>query len=206
MHHPPVIFLGGAPMVGKTTVARIIAQRLGYMCISTDDFGAAIAAVTTPATHPAFHYMGGLDHHEYYISRDVDELVEDIDACHEALWPAVEIVVRHHSTWAQPAIIEGWALRPDYVAHLAGNVAGLFLLCDDALIEQRVRANPFSEGASDRELMISRYLHRSIRYSAHLRERVSALRLHSIGINAEMRPEEIADGCLELLGLAAKGP
>ncbi|MDP6633338.1 MAG: hypothetical protein QGG42_00385 [Phycisphaerae bacterium] len=31
-----VIYIGGAPLVGKTTVARIIAERLGYNCISTD--------------------------------------------------------------------------------------------------------------------------------------------------------------------------
>jgi len=46
-------------------------------------------------------------------------------------------------------VIEGYALRPSYVHTLTGDVSGVFLLADEELIEQRVRASEFSEGASN---------------------------------------------------------
>ena len=53
------------------------------------------------------------------------------------------------------AIIEGWALRLEYVVQLSGDISGLFLLADAALIEARIRSSDFSGGASDAEIMIS---------------------------------------------------
>jgi cytidylate kinase len=52
MSFPRVILIGGAPMSGKTTVAQMLAATLGYGCLSTDDLGAAIRAVTTKDSHP----------------------------------------------------------------------------------------------------------------------------------------------------------
>ena len=199
MKYPKVIFLGGAPMVGKTTIARIIASRLQYACISTDDIGAAIASVTGSASHPAFHYMGDRDYREYYIASSKDELIRDINNQHEALWPALLTLFRNHSTWGTAALIEGWALRPSYISQLSGDISGLFLLSDDALIEERTRSSDFSEGASDEETMIQRYLERSLWYNAQLRDQVVRLGLKAISISLEMRPEEIADECMRLL-------
>jgi len=200
MKYPRVIYIGGGPLVGKSTVARIIAWRLGYACISTDDIGASLAAVTDPKEHPAFHYMNGLDYREYYITTAIDQLVEDIDQQHGAVWPAVARLFEDHSTWGCPAVIEGWALRPEYVAGLSGDISGLFLLADDALVEARTRADDFSAGASDPEAMIQNYLDRSFHYNARLRGQVAGMGLKSIAVSAEMTPEKIADKCITLLG------
>jgi len=53
-------------MVGKSTVARLVASRLQYECVSTGDIGIAIAAVTDASTHPESHYMGTQDYRDYY--------------------------------------------------------------------------------------------------------------------------------------------
>jgi|GEM_PF-482397 len=199
MKYPKVIFIGGAPMVGKTTVARIIACRLRRDCISTDDIGNAIASVTDPVSHPAFHYMGDRDYREYYIASTQNELIRDINNQHQALWPALSTLFRNHSTWSTAAVIEGWALRPDYVSQLSGAIDGLFLLSDEALIEKRIRASSFSAGASDEETMIQRYLERSLRYNAQLRDQVVHQGLKGISVSSEMQPDEIVDECLRVL-------
>ncbi len=186
-------------MIGKTTLAREIACRLQYDCISTDDIGAAIASVTDPVSHPAFHYMGNRDFREYYITSHPNDLIRDINRQHEALWPALLTLVRNHSTWANAAIIEGWALRPEYVARLSGDISGLFLLADAALIEARIRFSYFSRGASDEERMIQRYLERSLWYNARIREQVGNLGLKSVSISVDKTPNEIARACLQEL-------
>jgi hypothetical protein len=96
-------------------------------------------------------------------------------------------------------VIEGYALRPADVATLTGDVSGVFLLADEALIKERVRASDFSVGASDVQTMIERYCARSFWYNAMLRQEVARLGLKALEISDGMPPEEIVDGCLSLL-------
>ena len=197
MRYPKVVYLGGAPMLGKTTAARILACRLGYSSVSTDDIGVAIGAVTKADRPP-------IDYREYYIVNSLEELIQDLNVGHERLWPALRTIIQNHESWGPPLVIEGYALRPDYVHTLAGDVSGVFLLAGEALIEKRVRASDFSQGASDVELMIERYCARSFWYNAMLREQVSRLGLKALEVSDGMRPEEIVDACLRLLSRDGK--
>jgi len=197
VRYPKVIYLGGAPMLGKTTAARILACRLGYSSISTDDIGVAIGAV-------AKRDRPEIDYREYYIVNSLEELIQDINAGHERKWPAIRAVIQRHEVWDYPLVIEGYALRPSYVHSLTGDVSGVFLLTDEALIEKRVRSSNFSEGASNVEPMIERYCARSFWYNAMLREEVARLGLNALEISDGMRPEEIVDECLSLLSRDGK--
>ena len=192
MRYPKVIYLGGAPMLGKTTAARILACRLGYSSISTDDIGVAVGAVTK-------RDQPQIDYREYYVVNSLGELIQDINAGHERTWPAIRAVIQRHEAWDHPLVIEGYALRPSYVHSLPGDVSGVFLLADEALIEKRVRSSNFSEGASNVELMIERYCGRSLWFNAMLREEVAKLGLKALELSDGMRPEEIVDECLPLL-------
>lgn len=158
-----------------------------------------MASVTEPTSHPAFHYMRKLDYREYYITSTGDDLIRDINNHHNALWPALLTLFRNHSTWGTAAIIEGWALRPELVAQLSGNISGLFLLADEALLEQRIRSSGFSRGASDPEKMIQRYLERTLWYNDLIRDQAAGLGLISIPITSAMQPAEITDECMRVL-------
>jgi hypothetical protein len=197
MRYPKVVYLGGVPMIGKTTVAHVLACRLGYGTISTDDIGIAIASVTIRDPHP-------MDYREYYIVNGLEKLIQDANDQHERLWPALRTLFEKHEAWGHPVVIEGWALRPRRVYSLTGDVSGLFLLADEALVERRVRSSDFSEGASDVELMIERFCARSFWYNAYLRDQVTRLGLKALEITGDMRPEEIADACLRLLSRDVK--
>ena len=197
MRYPKVIYLGGAPMIGKTTAARLLACRLGYSSISTDDIGMAVGAVTTKDRDP-------IDYREYYIVNSTEQLIRDINNGHKTLWPALRTIIQNHADLSHPLVIEGWALRPSYVHALSGDISGVFLLADKALIEKRVRSSDFSAGASDVELMIERYCARSYWYNAHLEDEVMRLGLKSLVISDEMQPEEIVDACLSLLSRDAE--
>jgi 2-phosphoglycerate kinase len=193
MRYPKVICLGGAPMLGKTTVARILACRLCYSSISTDDIGVAIGSVTTTDRHP------DIDYREYYIANSLEQLIQDVDNQHEYLWPALRTLIQNHEAWGHPVVIEGWHLRPSYVHSLPGDVSGLFLLAGEALIERRVRANDFTKGASNVERMIERYCERSFWYNSYLRGEVTRLGLKALEISDGMGPDAIVDECLSLL-------
>jgi 2-phosphoglycerate kinase len=123
MRQPSVILIGGPPMIGKTTLARRLAARLDYGMMSTDDVGQSIRAVTTPDSHPGLHSMSGMDYREYYISRSTERLIQDAESQHQAMWPALEAIIKSHTDWAGPIVVEGWALMPEAVAEL--NIPGV---------------------------------------------------------------------------------
>ena len=199
MKYSKVIYLGGAPMTGKTTIARIIASHLGYSCISTDDIGAGITAVTNVSSHPAFHYMNNLDYREYYIVRSIEDLILDINNQHDALWPALSTLFHNHSSWDVETVIEGWALRPSYVSQLSGDISGLFLIANDLLLKSRIQKTDFSHGSSNPEVMSQKYLERSLWFNQQLRNQVSQLGLKSVSVSIDSQLDEIVDKCLNLL-------
>ena len=201
MNYPRVLLIGGAPMSGKTSVARLLASKLNYCCLSTDDLGEAVRAVTNVATDPRFHLMDGYDYREYYIARSLDELIEDIRLGHEALWPAVEAVIRKHSTWAEPVVIEGWALWPERVSKiLFKDVAALWLIPGEETLRDRIiNSVDFYGGASDEKSMIRKYLERSFWYNSHLKETIERLDLDAIYLPDDATLDEIISLCLEKL-------
>jgi hypothetical protein len=165
---------------------------LGYSSLSTDDIGVAIGAVTE-SDRPE------IDYREYYVVNSLPALIQEINEGHERKWPALRAVIHRHEAWDHPLVIEGYSLRPARVHALTGDLDGVFLLADEALIEKRVRASDFSVGASNVELMIERYCARSFWYNAMLREEVKRLGLKGLELPDGMRPEEIVDACLGLL-------
>lgn len=199
MKYPKVIYIGGAPMVGKTTIARTIATQLDYSYISTDDICTAIASVTTPESHSAFHYMSAKDYREYYIQSSQDKLIEEINNQHEALWPALKTLMQNHLSWGEPLVIEGWGIRPSYVFELSGNVGGLFLISSDKLLEERVNKSDFYKGASNEKVMIENFLARSKSYNKMLKEQVGVYGLKSVEISVAENSESLTDRCLEHL-------
>ena len=191
---PRVILVGGAPMSGKSTVARIMAAQLGFSVIATDDLGAAARGVTGAAVAPDLFAARAEDHREYYVSHSVAELLEHAQRSHRALWPAIKSVIHEHATWASPSIIEGWALLPDLVATLdLSGVAPVWIEVPDTVLEARVRANTaFYAGASNPNLMIKRFTARSVEFGRELRVQISGLQLPLVRLSGAETPEETA--------------
>jgi 2-phosphoglycerate kinase len=202
---PKVILIGGAPMTGKSTVARMLAGQLNYGCISTDDIGQAIEAVTTQVSHPALHRLAGQDFREYYVTRSVEELVADAELRHAALWPALKRVILAHAEWGTPIVMEGWALQPDKVAQLpAGNVSSIWLIAGDGLLEQRVRQDEFWRGASDEQAMIRHFAARSLHFNDRIRAETSRLGLPAVFVSTDDAVVHLTGRCLQ--AITATGP
>ena len=201
MESAKVILIGGAPMSGKTCLARKLAAKIEYCCVSTDDAVQAVRSVTTPESHPGFHIMAGLDYKEYYINHSIDELIADGKQQHKASWPALEKLIRIHATWGEPAIIEGWGLLPEPVSQLGiPSVQSLWLVVEELVLEKRIRnAKSFLEGASNRENLIKQFLARAIWFNRHIKEQCSALEIPVLQPSAEATVEDITRMAMDTL-------
>ena len=202
--YPKVILLGGAPNTGKTTVSRLIASRLNYGCLSTDDLLKAITSITTPKSHPSFHFMAGFTTQEYYVSHTVDELISHNTERHKTFHLAIERVIKSHLEKGDPIVIEGFGLWLEDIKNLnLPDIGMVWLVADEALLDKRTRdIKPLYEGASDEERMIKNYVGRSICYNSKVIEDVGRLGIPSIKVSDDISAEALSVTLLNILKLS----
>ncbi len=199
-----VFLIGGPPFVGKSSVARCIAGRFGYSCICTDDIAKAIRAVTTVQTHPGLHLVDDANYQDYFTKSSVETLIEHSRRSHEIIWPGLEKIIRAHSTWDDPLVMEGYALWPQQVmAADFISTRAVWLTCDDKLLETRIRTQTsFFRGAADEKKLRTNMLRRSSRYNELVSKSAIACGATLIKIEVGHSVEDVADMCmLELTGL-----
>jgi len=199
-----VFLIGGPPFVGKSSVAQCIAGRFGYSCICTDDIAKAIRAVTTVQTHPGLHSVDDVDYQDYFTKTSVETLIENSRRSHEIIWPGLEKIIRTHSTWDAPLVMEGYALWPKQVmAADFISTKAVWLTCDNQLLETRIRAQTsFFRGAEDEKKLLTNMLRRSSRYNELMIKSAVACGAILIRIEAGHSVEDVADMCLlELTGV-----
>jgi 2-phosphoglycerate kinase len=198
---PKVVLIGGPPFVGKSAAARCFASRYGYGCISSDDIGKAIGVVTTVQTHPGLHTVDDTDYQEYFTVTSVDALIDHARRSHGIIWPALEKIIRTHSTWGDPLVMEGYALWPEQVmATDFASTGAVWLACDDQLLEARIRSQTsFYRGASDEEALIANFLRRSSRYNELMVESAMEYGATVISVEIGHSVEDVADLCVSAL-------
>lgn len=198
---PKVVLIGGPPFVGKSAAARRIAARYGYGCIPTDDIGKAVGTITTVQTHPGLHTLDVTGYQEYFSVKSVDALIDHARLSREIIWPALEKIVRTHSTWGDPLVMEGYALWPERVmAADFASTGAVWLACDDQLLEARIRSQTsFYSGASDEEALIANVLKRSIRYNELMIESAMVCGATVISVEICHSVENVADLCASAL-------
>jgi 2-phosphoglycerate kinase len=199
----PVILIGGAPLSGKTAVAQLIGQRCRMPVICTDHLGEAARAVTNPTSHVDLHRCNLIDYREYYTSNSTERLFEDALLAHQALWPAIEAVIRRHLEWAGPAAIEGWAVLPSFARTISSpRLRAVWIGVPEPVMRSRLQAHPaFIHGATDPSLLIERFIRRSARMSDWLHQQAMACGLPYVALSGLESPQDVSSTCLEAVGL-----
>jgi len=187
--------------VGKSAVARCIAARHEYGCIAIDDIAKAVGSVYSALTRNELDPMAGMDWREYFTTTPVDVLLDHDAASRKRIWPAIDRIVRTHSTWDDPLVMEGYALWPEQVMAAGFTATGaVWLTCNDLLLESRIRSNPdFYRGAADEEALIGNFLRRSSRYNELMLESAAECSATVITVLSGQPVNDIADLCVSAL-------
>ncbi|MFJ8859659.1 hypothetical protein ACIRD8_14620 [Streptomyces sp. NPDC102451] len=193
MRDVQVVLIGGTSNVGKSAVARAVADRLGFECLSTDHLARHPGRPwRTPdrevPPHVAEHY-GGLT---------VDELIRSVLDHYDRLWPRIEelITARAVEDGTGPGLVlEGSALRPAPVAKLeVRRTAAVWLTADDAVLRARVRTAGRYEAATTAEQhLMDQFLARTGRFQELMLDAVDGLGLDRLDAGAGHTVAELAD-------------
>jgi 2-phosphoglycerate kinase len=109
---PLVIVVCGASGVGKSSVARPLAQQTGVPLAEADDLVTALKALTTATTHPALHHW---DTHPATAGWTAQQIVEHTLTVAAELAVGFRAVIADHIAFAAPMVIEGDCLTPDLI-------------------------------------------------------------------------------------------
>ncbi|MFE4455318.1 hypothetical protein [Streptomyces sp. NPDC056796] len=191
-----VVLIGGTSNVGKSTIAQVVAERLGFECLSTDAM----------ARHPGRPWRTSeweVPAHvaEHYGSLTVDELITSVLDHYDRLWPRIEELITARTTGSHGStglVLEGSALWPVRVAGLqVPHTAAAWLTIDGTHVRARVHAAGRYHAAADEErVLMDKFLARTERYQTLMIEAIDRLGLARIDVGGGRSAEELADTVL----------
>ncbi|MFB7470971.1 hypothetical protein [Kitasatospora sp. NPDC056184] len=190
-----VVLIGGTSNTGKSTVARLVAERLGFECRSTD---ALARHPGRPWPVPGWEVPPHVA--EHYRTLSVDELIASVLGHYARLRPRIEeLVTRRVAEGGGPGLVlEGSALWPAAVAGLVGpDTAALWLTADEAVIRERIRRDGrYAEATGDGRYLMDAFLARSVRYQELMAAELDRLGLVGLDAGDGRSARELADAVL----------
>lgn len=176
------ILIGGASHVGKSTLAQELGAILGMDAFSTDKM----------ARHPGRPWPKVPPHvAEFYTALSPESIFTFLLHHHTNMWPGIESFLEKRLHSKDPCILEGSALRPEFLASVSSEYNKAFcLIASDAFIEERIRANSnYVDLDSKTRRLVDVFLARSLQDNAAV---IKAAEHHSIECVNTAEPEAIA--------------
>lgn len=148
--------IGGTSHAGKSTLAEEVAQAVGLTPVSTDRLG----------RHPGRPWPTVRPHvAEFYARLSPESIFAFLLAHHENMWPGLRRFIGDHLRNGHPFVLEGSALRPDYLATLEDEgLVRLYLYGPPELIRTRIHMASGYETLGDaHRQLIDAFVERSLR-------------------------------------------
>ncbi|WP_031486307.1 AAA family ATPase [Streptomyces bicolor] len=194
-----VVLIGGTSHTGKSTVARAVAERLGFDCRSTDRLARHPGRPwRTPQWEPPPHVA------EHYATLGVDELITSVLEHYARLWPRIEELVADRVTAdGIGLVLEGSALWPGRVAGLTtvASTRAVCLTADHAVLRERMRSSARYEELTDPErYLVDKFLARAERFQSLMTRAADTHGLARVDTTGRS-VSELADAVLTAVGL-----
>lgn len=112
-HKGPRLFISGIPASGKSYLAKLLAQKVGGICVSLDDLRGTLGNDEKYKKWTNFYW--DLDEKKYLTETSPDDQWKNLVSQSEGLWPAFLEEINKYSGESRPVIFECVNILP----HLA---------------------------------------------------------------------------------------
>ncbi|MSU76415.1 hypothetical protein EXS54_03025 [Patescibacteria group bacterium] len=113
-----IYLIGGAPRLGKSSVAKELMKKLSVPWESTDTIRSAVYQAMDPATRDARLPFANVQDHIEVFKRPTDTLIEEHYTEAKSLAASIEAYAGDHVMTDEPLILEGLHLTPGLVKQL----------------------------------------------------------------------------------------
>ncbi|MCJ9749828.1 hypothetical protein MOV61_03745 [Neorhizobium sp. BETTINA12A] len=166
------ILIAGSSHVGKTTLAKRLAETLNLNMVSTDSLGRHPGR-PWPSVRPPVA--------EYYRRLSPKTIYWFLRVHHENMWPGLKRMIDGEIEARKPFVLEGSALRPEFIAPLVSEtLVGICLHADTDFLRERMRAEAgYLQAGGDDRAMFDAFIERSVHDNAemHKAARENGLRI-----------------------------
>jgi len=111
----PKYLIGGAPTVGKSTLAAALAAHLNLPWISTDQIRDIMRTIADRRAHPKLFNPEGHEAESLFNAFSAEQLVEIEIGQGEAAWAGILALISRDYTWPQGFVVEGVNLLPHLI-------------------------------------------------------------------------------------------
>jgi 2-phosphoglycerate kinase len=194
-----VILVGGTSHVGKSMLARYMAEALGWEYGATDKL----------ARHPGRPWRDdgtNLPQHvsEHFSKLTVDELLLDVLRHYERnVVPLVDALVRARESdrSSQGLMLEGSALWPTFVTPLlSSHAAAVWLTASDELLVQRIHASSrYEEKPLQERVPIQKFIERTLAFGRGIDKAVRDNALPTVRLRGSEAAGVVAERCLRAI-------
>lgn len=167
------ILIAGSSHVGKTTSAMRISEALAWPLISTDSLGRHPGR-PWPTIRPQVA--------EFYDRLSPETIYWFLRVHHENMWPGILRLIESKVATAKPFVLEGSALRPEFIAPLlSGPVGGICLYAETDFLRARMRAEAGYDAADGGiRAVMDKFIERSLRDNFEIRKVAKELDLRLV--------------------------
>lgn len=195
-----IILIGGTSHVGKSTLGKYLANKLGWSYLATDRL----------AKHPGRPWSENgqaVREHvvQHYQTLSVEALVLDVWSHYQKnVLPQIETIVqRHRSDLSKNClVIEGSALYPGLVTNLSNenDVSAIWLVASEQLLQNRIfNQSNFSQLDQASQQLVQKFLERTLLYQQYIKDELEGLQFRYIDPESEITLEELAQKFLKLI-------
>jgi 2-phosphoglycerate kinase len=180
------ILIAGSSHVGKSTLAEKLAHELDRRPIATDNL----------ARHPGRLWPKVRDPvAEYFTHLSSDTIHWFLKVHHENTWPLLRQIIDAHLKARDPFIMEGSALRPEYIASLdRKSFATIFLFANGDLLRERMRDAAHYDDANEvTRSIIDKFIERSLRDNSEMRASATRLGIQVLNVAAPEATQLVFD-------------
>lgn len=115
MNHKQIYLIGGAPTLGKSTLAQMLSQYLGIPWISTDQIRDIMRHAAKREDIPQLFPMEDYSAERFFATFSPPEIVQMEIKQGEAAWTGIVEFIENDYTWSDGFIIEGVNILPHLV-------------------------------------------------------------------------------------------
>lgn len=150
------LLISGTSHTGKSTLASSIGETFGWSVLSTDQL----------ARHPGRPWPKVPPHNaEYYSCLSAKTIYQFLLQHHENMWPNIRRLISENRDKGVPFVLEGSALRPEYIVTQASRkTATVCLYSDQDFLRVRMRKQSCYDHLDEsHRAIVDKFIDRSLR-------------------------------------------
>ena len=198
-------WIGGGSGAGKSTIARLLAEKHGLRLYHCDDMQSAHTARSNAADHPMLHAFLAMTMDERWARRTPEEMFHTFHGFHgEGFRLILEDILDMPTDI--PVLVEGYKLLPRLVLPLLSRVDQAVWLIPApewrrTAFSRRGSLWNIAGRTSDPEKALANLLARDALYTEEVARQVAALQLPTIEVDGSATVDELAERAAHCLGI-----